>query len=53
MLGQRLQRPQQKQHQRVQQLQELQQAQQALLFCRKRRERQRPTKMPTKLTCSF
>jgi response regulator of citrate/malate metabolism len=53
MLEQRLQKPQQKQHQLVQQQQERQQAQRELLFCRKRRERQQPTKMPTGLTCSF
>jgi hypothetical protein len=53
MLGQRLRKPQQKQLQRVQQRQAQQQAQQALLFCRKRRGQQQPTKMPTGLTCSF
>jgi len=51
-LVQRLQKPQQKQLQQAQKRQQVRLAQQELLFCRKRRERQQPTKMPTGLTCS-
>jgi hypothetical protein len=47
------QKRQQKQPQQVQKQQQEQLQQQELLFCRKRRERQQPTKMPTGLTCSF
>jgi len=52
-LEQRLQKPQQKRLQQQQKRQQERLQQQELLFCRKRRERQQPTKMPTGLTCSF